>query len=142
MKILVKEIKEVEVVKLNVLAKVRYWDDTDINGEKDTVDGDNIPCKKGDYWCPEIELSTGKILNWENGVSAEVHYKVCDCFTGHLLDSNEKIIASIENDYVPSIMCPKDAGYGDYIIMDIDEKGFIQNWKCDLTEWENIDNED
>lgn len=34
--------------------------------------------------------------------------------------------------YVPEVMCPKDNGYGDYIIMDIDENGFIQGWNKEL----------
>lgn len=29
-------------------------------------------------------------------------------------------------------MCPADEGYGDYIIMNIDENGFIQGWKKEL----------
>ena len=31
--------------------------------------------------------------------------------------------------YVPDIMCPGDVPDGDYVIMDIDEKGKISNWK-------------
>ena len=30
--------------------------------------------------------------------------------------------------YAPEFMCPKDRGYGDYIIMDIDENDYIQDW--------------
>lgn len=29
-------------------------------------------------------------------------------------------------------MCPKENGYGDYIIMNIDENGFIQGWEKKL----------
>jgi len=38
-------------------------------------------------------------------------------------------------------MCPKDSGYGDYIIMDIDKNGFIQNWSADFTEFQEEDDE-
>ena len=38
--------------------------------------------------------------------------------------------------YVPDIMCPKGEGYGDYIKMDIDESGFIQNWDNDLSSFQ------
>ena len=31
-------------------------------------------------------------------------------------------------------MCPADDGYGDYIIMNIDENGFIQGWNKELIE--------
>ena len=29
-------------------------------------------------------------------------------------------------------MCPADEGYGDYIIMNIDENGFIKGWSKEL----------
>ena len=33
-------------------------------------------------------------------------------------------------------MSPKEEGYGDYIIMDVDDNGMIKNWsKDDVIEW-------
>ena len=46
-------------------------------------------------------------------------------------DKDGNIIVEHEG-YVPSIMCPEDEGYGDYIIMNIDENGFIQGWEKEL----------
>jgi hypothetical protein len=132
----IKEI-EVPVKTLHVEAGVRYWEDSKINDESDTEIGDNIPCKKGDIWAPIIELEAGKIINWEQGKKASIHYKVCDRGSYFLKDQQGNIVASIEQNYVPSILCPKSQGYGDYIIMDIDENGFIQNWKVDLSGFEN-----
>ena len=65
MKVKIKVEKEVELKTLLVKAGVRYWNDSEINGENDTEEGDNIPCKLGDLWSPEIEIGTGKILNWK-----------------------------------------------------------------------------
>jgi len=128
--ILVKQ--EVNIVTLQVAAKVRYWNDAEINGESDSEDGKLIPCKEGELWCPIIDFDKGIITNWEQGKSAEIHYKVCDAGSYYLKDSEGNIIAKIEEDYVPEILCPADDGYGDYIIMNVDENGLIEDWKHSL----------
>lgn len=130
MKLIVKILKEVEVQYLQVDAHVRYWEDTKVNGVED--EQGTIPCREGESWKPLIDLHTGQILNWTKGTTADVHYKVCDAGNYQLLDENK--FSVVENDgYVPSLLAPKSSGYGDYIIMDIDENGFIQKWKPDLS---------
>ena len=64
---------------------------------------------------------------------------MCDCGSYYLKDEQGNTVLAIENDYVPKIMCPKENGYGDYIIMDIDEIGQIQNWKADISSFCNAD---
>lgn len=128
--------KKVEVKTLVVEAGVRYWEDADVNGEEDTENGDNIPCKNGGIWNPIIDFETGIIKNWEKGKTASVHYKVCDAGTYYLQDNDGNNVAKIVNDYVPDILCPRDNGYGDYIIMEIDSNGQIQNWKPDFNGFE------
>lgn len=135
MKAKIKVEKEVDLKTLHVEAGVRYWEDTEVNGEMDTEDGDNIPCKEGGLWRPVIDLETGRIINWEQGKLAEVHYKVCDAGSYYIKDIEGNVVMSIERDYVPSILCPKEAGYGDYIIMDIDDKGFIKDWEADISDF-------
>lgn len=127
--------KEIEVKTLSVHAGVRYWEDATVNGIEDT-EGNLIPCREGDYWCPDIDIDTGKILNWKIGTTAEIHYKICDDGSYYLKDENGKIIMSIENDYVPYILCPKELGYGDYIIMDVEADGQIKDWNPDLDGFE------
>lgn len=129
--VLVKQ--EVEITTLEVKAGVRYWEDSEFNGENDTEDGELVPCKIGSLWCPIIDIDSGIITNWKHGVKAEIHYKVVDNGSYYLKDSNGNVIASIEHDYVPKILCPKKNGYGDYIIMDVDENGKISNWKQDIS---------
>jgi len=78
-----------------------------------------------------IDIDSGIITNWKQGVKAEVHYKVCDEGSYYLQDAEGNTILSIEQDYVPKIMCPNKNSYGDYIIMNIDENGQIANWNSD-----------
>jgi hypothetical protein len=132
MKITLKIEKEVEVKILSVRAEVRYWEDGSL--------GEQMPCKKEDLWCPEIEIETGKILNWEQGKKADVHYKVCDCCGWDLINENREIVFSVENEYVPNSLSPKENGYGDYIIMDIDENGIIKDWNFNADDFVNIEN--
>lgn len=139
---------KIEAVYLKVDAGVRYWEDAYVNGVRETdceeTDGSpTIPCAEyiGDKgrilrgskwrWRPIIDIESGQITNWTKGISANVHYKVCDDFICDIVDKDGAAIVSYD-DYVPDIMCPADKGYGDYIIMDIDENGFIQGWNKEL----------
>ena len=131
MKAVIKLDKEVEIKTLHVEAGVRYWEDTEVDGIDDE-DGTLIPCRDGDLWKPIIDVETGQITNWEIGKTANVHYKVVDSGSYFLKDEKGETVLSIDEDYVPKMMCPKENGYGDYIIMDIDENGFIQDWKQTL----------
>jgi hypothetical protein len=139
MKVKIKKLVEVEVKTLVVKAEVRYWEDSEINGESDTENGDNIPCKNGDIWNPEIDIETGIISNWEQGKTADIHYKVCDLCGFELKDENGNIVHKEEDGYVPRTLSPKENGYGDYIIMDIDSEGKIKDWKFDIDDF--IDND-
>ena len=136
MKVKIKVEKEVDLKLLIVKAGVRYWEDSEINGENDTEDGDNIPCKIGELWCPQIEIETGKILNWKQGTKANIHYKISDCCGYELKDENGENILSAKDGYVPNTLCPKGNGFGDYIIMDIDENGQIADWEFDFDDFE------
>lgn len=124
--------KEFDIEYLFVEAGVRRWDDGIMNGIEDK-DG-NIPCRDGDYWKPLININTGKIVNWTQGVRATIHYKVCDNGTYKLLDINMELIKKIR-DYVPKMLSPKAEGWGDYIIMDINPDGQINDWKVILDEF-------
>lgn len=145
MKIEIKKVVELEAKYLKVDAGVRYWEDTSVNGVDDTdcdetEDSPTIPCAEfiGDQnsalsgkdwrWRPIIDIETGQIINWEEGTVAHVHYKVCDDFSCEILDKESNPICSYDG-YVPDIMCPSDDGFGDYIIMSINEEGFIDGWK-------------
>lgn len=127
---------------VKVVAHVRYWEDGEINGVDDDPGNPKMPCVTGIYdgsgwyWCPLIDVETGRIINWEKGVEASIHYKVCDeC--GLTIMKGVNVLYEDE-DYVPEFLCPKEEGYGDYIIMDIDGEGFIKDWRnTDVIEFLN-----
>ena len=134
MKVTIK--KEVAVRFLQVEANVRYWEDSTVNGVEDTEDGDLIPCKEGGLWKPLIDMKTGIIENWEQGKRASVHYKVCDEGVYSLLEEFTNELAVKVDGYVPSIMSPGGSGFGDYIIMDINEDGLINKWVANLEDFQ------
>lgn len=128
MKITVIKKEEIEACFLQVMANVRYWDDAEINGKTD-VTGEGVPFKNGDLWEPLIDIEKGIVVNWPKGTTAKFHFKICDSGSYHLLDENaENIIASIDNNYVPSGLCHGDNGYGDYIIFSVNEDGSIVDY--------------
>lgn len=135
MKIQVKQIVERDAYYLVVRAGVRYWEDAEINGAPDET-GELTPCRNGDNWCPKIDIDNGRILNWKEGVVADIHFKVCDDGEYRILDEDGEEIVRKEG-YVPEIMCPEENGYGDYIIMKVDEHGYIANWQPDLSDFQN-----
>ena len=90
-------------------------------------------CIYSDHWVwrPIIDVETGQITNWDKQVDACIHYKVCDGFECIFQDENGLIITQYDG-YVPPFMYPKRNGYGDYIILDVDECGYIQHWDKEL----------
>lgn len=137
MKLKLKIEKEFEVKYLLAEVGPRYWEDATVNGVEDT-EGTLIPCRDGVYWMPLIDIESGVITNWDKGHTASIHYKCCDDGIYRLLDENKNEIWSIEG-YVPEIMCPKENGYGDYVIMDIDSDGKIENWNPVFSDFQNDD---
>jgi hypothetical protein len=137
MKVKIKVEKEVDLKLLIVKARVRYWEDSEVDGENDTENGENIPCKIGDLWCPHIEIETGKILNWKQGVKAEIHYEVADGLGYEIQSENGEVVLSADDGYVPETLAPKEEGYGGCIIMDIDKNGHIANWKFNFSDFES-----
>lgn len=133
----VKQAQQVPVKFLKVDAGVRYWEDGTVNGVDDTDDAPTIPCRSADNkrWVPVIDLDEGRILDWPEGVTASVHYKVCDDGIYELLSEDMARIVRID-DYVPEILAPEGNGFGDYIIMNIDGAGRIDKWKVKLGAFE------
>lgn len=115
---------------IKVNAYVRFWEDTDVNGVSDNSTLPIMPCvdsgKK--YWQPLINVFNGQIVNWEKGKTAATYYKVCDEFECSFLDDKLNLTCTYEG-YVPPFMDLKNKGYGDYIIIDIDEDGYIKDWE-------------
>lgn len=123
---------------LRVAAEVRYWEDGTINGVEDE-EGTLVPLRVADAWMPCIELATGRVLQWPEGTTAAVHYKVCDAGEYWLVDSDGSRL-KWKGDYVPTnLLCVGENGHGDYIILTIGADGMIAGWKAptlDGEEWE------
>lgn len=130
MKVLVNQKNETNVVTVRVSAGVRYFEDAELNG-KDIENDSDFPDRVGNLWCPVIDIDTGVILGWPENTIASIHFKVCDNFQYDIVNEDGKVIHAAVG-YVPRFMCPEDNGYGDYIIMKIDEKGRINKWNKDL----------
>ncbi|MCK4813826.1 MAG: hypothetical protein KAT14_07805 [Candidatus Marinimicrobia bacterium] len=132
MKIKIMVEKEVELKSLFVKAKVRYWEDSEVNGCELPESGEGLPCKNGDNWAPVIDIESGKIINWDLGNTADIYFKVGDQCAYSISDIDGNIVKNQDQYYVPEILCPAENGYGDYIIMNIDESGIIKNWNKKL----------
>lgn len=118
-----------EAVYLEVDAGVRYWENARINGEEDSV-GDKMPFRNGDRWQPVIRISDGVVMNWPKGMTASIHYKVCDDGEYFLQDANGSRIRKYKDYYVPEeFLCHGDKGYGDYIIFSIGPDGEIEKYR-------------
>lgn len=126
-----------EVKYLKAECGVRYWEDGEVNGAED-ADGEMIPFRVKDAWCPVIDLTSGVIEDWPEGTTADVHYKVCDDGKYQLLDAEKNVVREIEG-YVPKIMAPGGNGYGDYVVMTIGPDGKIVGWRVDLEGFEEDD---
>lgn len=124
--------KEVHYLKCEL--GVRYWEDAVVNGKDENENNPTIPfaTKSQGTWNPIIMLNDGRILNWPIGVTASTHYKVCDAGVYTLLDENRCEVVS-KDGYVPDMLCPDGNGFGDYVELEIDENGFIKNFKADLS---------
>ena len=129
--------KEFDLKILTLKAEVRYWEDSEINDIQDSENGDLVPCKNGDNWEPIIEIETGKILNWIEGTKAYIHYKVCDCCGWDIKDINNNVVLSTNDGYVPDCLATDGEGFGDYIIMSINENGIIENWNFDIEDFKS-----
>lgn len=120
---------------LKLKAHVRYWEDSQFNGVEDDNKGSLAPCKINDLWCPVIDVSSGKITNWKLGTTAKIHYKVADGCGYELIDSDSNIILSRDDGYVCRTLNPVENEGGDYIIMNIDKNGFIEDWKFNIVDF-------
>lgn len=119
-------VKEIELRISNV-----SWEDSIVNDEYDDAFEPKIPCfdKQDRTWKPIIDLETGRIENWEKGVTAEINYKVVDSGKYFLVLENGKKVPFNEDGYVPIFLALEDVGYGDYIIINVNEEGFINKWR-------------
>lgn len=129
-----------EVRYLEAIVGVDHWDESMVNGKQDDQDDPlmplNIDCN---VWIIMIDLETGQIENWPVGTTANINYKVRDDGVYTLYDENRNDVLKQFERYVPSCLCPKANGYGDYVIMDIDEQGYIKDFSFNAEDFEEYE---
>lgn len=127
--------QDVEVAGIECWIHPRRWDTSEINGVEDDNAEPKMPLIEEHFgelaWHIIINPNTGQICQWPQGTTASIHYKSVDENYIQFLDDRLGIIKEYEG-YVPNFLCPKEPGYGDYVIMDIDENGYIQNFNNNL----------
>jgi hypothetical protein len=119
MKITVKRPVEIEVSHVRI--SVPLHDDTTQEM------GESFPLLNGDTWSGTVEIETGKIVEWPEGLAGHfvVGDKVRDGGTYTLLAPDGSEVSSIRENYVPNGVVPGE--YGDYIDLDIKD-GVVDNW--------------
>ena len=105
----------------------RYWEDANVNDIEDT-DGNLIPFRSGEMWTLIYDVETGKIEDWPIDTTADIYYKVCD--EGNYFLYDDMVKYKRKGYYVPNdYLCFGDNGFGDYIILTIDENGYIGKYE-------------
>lgn len=106
---------EIEADSIRLSVAVRY-------GTEDIPD--DFPFRKGDLWEVTIDLHTRKIRDWP-GPAAHVGMKVTDCGCYYLMNG-DKVVAVLQNEYVPSCLPQR---YGDYLDFNIAADGTLEGWE-------------
>jgi hypothetical protein len=88
----------------------------------------NFPLRIDDRWIATIDIVTGIIRDWKQGISGRVFSKACDGGKYYLLNENKEIVFKQEYGYVPNKLLPPKDGFDDYIDLEINEEGKIINW--------------
>lgn len=108
---------EIEITHVRIEVAVRY-DDEDIPYD--------FPLRDGDMWRGTVNIDTGEIKDWPIGASGRLSMKVCDEGSYYLLGPTGEVVGKRENNYVPHGVVPGE--YGDYIKLEINDRGIITNW--------------
>ena len=155
MKVKCKTIQELDIKYVNCYLIQDWWDGAQISKEgSDFVeveeDGSNLPMlipvtedmttyqslKTCKAFPMKINLETGHIEYWMKGYAMHIYWKVRDQGVYEYIDANGNIIEKLDTDYVPNYLAIGDSGYGDYVIIDIDENGNIKNWNSKSISYE------
>lgn len=141
--------RKVQAKYLYCYIQPRYWEDSDINGEEDDVNGTlfkkffshylmssemminlGLPERyANDFFRIVIDLDNGCVIDWPEGISAEFGYKSCDMNVFALLDKDHNIIYETPEGETEYVIGPKFMNdYEDYFVLKVNEDGTIKNW--------------
>lgn len=74
-----------------------------------------------------INVDTGHVENWHQGIAMNIYWKIVDEGLYQYRNEDGAVIYEMY-DYVPGELAINDDGYGDYVIINIDKDGNIENW--------------
>lgn len=83
-------------------------------------------------WCPVIDVNEGKVLDWPENFVLSTHFKVCDqgVYVYSNQDESQQIVScDCDEYYVPNWLDNDGDGYGDYLQIQINGDGTIENWE-------------
>ena len=78
----------------------------------------------------EIDVENGKLLNHDFGHTIKIYNKAVDEGTYTLYDTETHEAKTIQDYVIPGLDIDEN-GFGDYVILTIDENGFIKDWDKD-----------
>jgi hypothetical protein len=67
---------------------------------------EDFPIRSGDNWTATIDIVTGIVRDWKQGVSGRVFSKVRDAGKYYLLNEDKELIFKQECGYVPNKLIP------------------------------------
>ena len=82
-------------------------------------------------WCPVIDVNEGKVQDWTPGFVLKTGFKVCDqgVYVYSNYDETQQIVSTdCDEYYVPNWLDNDGDGYGDYLLIQINGDGTIENW--------------
>jgi hypothetical protein len=126
MKATVRIEKEVDIKAVLIDIAPRYIGDRD---DDDMPTDFPLLSENKDAWRASVNIDTGEIANWPIGDARKMHVKVCDAGIYKLIDVDGNIVAE-KDGYVPDVV-PND--YGDYVVLNINENGVIDNWNSNAS---------
>lgn len=86
-----------------------------------------------------INVDTGQVVNWPKklGRMSFMNIKIVDSGVYVLLDDKDNVIV-VKEEYVPDCLQIEDNGYDDYFEFNVNDKGYVENWKFDKEDYQEF----
>ena len=116
-----------KIIKLQI--KPTFWNLSMINDSADDNINPQMPCISDDnnYWIPEIEIETGKILSWPENTSAYIYYPIKTKCEIKYFNDNNFICDNSNNYFCPPFLSP----LNEAVTFEVDKNGYIKDWNID-----------
>jgi hypothetical protein len=88
----------------------------------------NIPFRNGDKWSAMIDLCGGIVMNWPNGIEAELDMRLADGASFELLDDRLGGRMRCVDDGTVPIFLEKRREWSDFLKLRINGDGLVEGW--------------